>query len=168
MILGFKLYFYHVFIKARKSTQSSELGKSVSRWFQTASVKLADVKTDSQWKKSLSLTKKHLATKPETQRRLPVKGQSAPRVTSSVRAVWPFFDWRQTTNIMLAALNRCDIFTTCVTPVIILEDRCAVEIDTTISPLLWRSQAGALRNYEALPYAATLPSWTDLESRRFF
>ena len=33
-------------------------------------------------------------------------------------------------------LNRCDIFTTCVTLVIIRRSRCVVEIDTTISPLL--------------------------------
>lgn len=59
------------------------------------------------------------------ERRLPVRGQSAPRVTSSVRAVWPFFDWRQTANIVLAApQSSCDIFTTCVTPVIIRGDRC--------------------------------------------
>jgi len=37
-------------------------------------------------------------------------------------------------------LNRCDIFTTYVTLVIIRGDRCAVEIDTTMSPLLWRAK----------------------------
>lgn len=60
-------------------------------------------------------------------------------------------------------LNRCDIFTTCVTPVIIRGDRCAVEIDTTISPLLWRVKQALCETTLALP-----PSGPISRVERFF
>lgn len=76
------------------------------------------------------------------ERRLPVRGQSAPRVTSSVRAVWPFFDWRQTANIVLAPQSLRYIYDVCHPRHYTRRSLCAVEIDTTISPLLWRAESG--------------------------
>lgn len=107
--------------------QSFRLGEPVLRWFRAALVKLADVKIDPQWKVVVAHKEStwRQSQKPD-ERRLPVKGQSAPHVTSSVRTVWPFFDWRQPQISCWLLLNRCDIFTTYVTPVIIRKDRCAL------------------------------------------
>lgn len=85
----------------------------------------ADVKAKPQWKVVVAHKEStwRQSQKPD-ERRLPVKGQSAPRVTSSVRVVWPFFDWhRPQISRWLRFSTGCDIFTTCVTLVVIIRRR---------------------------------------------
>lgn len=128
-------------------------GKPVSGWFWATSVKLADVKTDSQWKKSLFAHKEALGDKARNPTAACQGTISASRDIECPGCLTVF--WLTSNRKYRAGcFSIIAIYLRRVSPSSSFVE-IVVEIDTTISPLFVANQAGALRNYEALSYRDT-------------
>lgn len=108
-------------------------------------------------KKSLSRTKKHLATKPETQRATAAcQGTIGASRDIECPGCLTVFWLTSNRKYRAGCFSIVAIYLRRVSPPsLFVEIGCAVEIDTTMSPLLWRAKQALLRNYEALSYCDT-------------